>query len=233
MATKGVLALREQAVLEMKAVEYILPSRASSEPCENGFSIVRERSGEQNPGPLKTKQQLRTIAIAQSLKVPRNCNYLKGDDFNLLEARDLTDMASANAPRKISFNLSDLQNYENAQPNNRTALQENGNFFVLLKSYLFILNPILAVYYYASWLGRKVIRECKFARSCLQCALYLAANEVPLNEITLMLRRLSRGRLSATTMAFYDLVHQAENFLAALKDQRLLISSFFLILIYS
>jgi hypothetical protein len=70
-------------------MDYLLPSRATTEGCENQFSSARQDSGEQNPGPLKTKQTLRKDALTHSVAHPRGANYGAVCDVTALTLSDL------------------------------------------------------------------------------------------------------------------------------------------------
>jgi hypothetical protein len=70
-------------------MEYLLPSRATTEGAENQFSSVRQDSGEGDPGPLKTKQTLRNDALTQCVAHPRGANYSAVSDQTALTLSDL------------------------------------------------------------------------------------------------------------------------------------------------
>lgn len=77
MATRGVLKLREITAMDPNCpINYFIPGRASSEPCENAFSQARRQTGEANPGALKLVQHFRLASVTQSVRLPKNCSYL-------------------------------------------------------------------------------------------------------------------------------------------------------------
>lgn len=90
LSTQGVLELYKMtAANEDCPLQYITTSKVTSEGSENQFSSVRRKSGEGNPGPLKTKQSLRVDAMTQSVTPPRGANYRSTCDETALTLSDL------------------------------------------------------------------------------------------------------------------------------------------------
>lgn len=97
MATQGVLELYQMmAANEECPFEYITTSKFTSEGSENQFSSLRQKTGEQNPGPLKTKQSLRVDAMTQSVTPARGANYRSTCDTTALTLADIAPHPKVN-----------------------------------------------------------------------------------------------------------------------------------------
>lgn len=100
LSTQGIIELYKlTAANEECPIEYLLPSRATTEGVENQFSAVRQDSGEGDPGPLKTKQTLRNNALTQSVAHPRGANYAAVSDQTALTLADMRAEMSIEAKR--------------------------------------------------------------------------------------------------------------------------------------
>lgn len=113
-------------------IEYLLPSRATTEGAENQFSSVRGRSGEGNPGPLKTKQTLRVSAITQSVSPPRGANYGATCDETALT---LLDISVSETDTPADNRLPDFPDDECDWPqlDDHTVVTEQGNNYFITK----------------------------------------------------------------------------------------------------
>jgi len=217
LVSRCLLELRILLVLDEECqIEYLLPSRTTTECCENEFASVRTKCGEMNPGPLRVKEALRVDAVCQSVTPPRGSNYKDTLAITALNLRDLQNMSKEQDSEGVpALSLEDISiGCEEHSGYARNSKKVSFFFLILNYSQLF---PDL--YHIGGWLARQATLSKKFC-DCANCTNFLSNMDKPQKYFyTEFTRRLTHGSLRMISVELDELVEAAEHFYLAASDQ--------------
>ena len=120
LLTTAAIEMMEDLVMN-RYIEYLLSSRLGSHSCENVFSQVRA-GGNIHPGPVRLRQMLRLLSVAQFMAVPSSATYPEDEE------RYYVDFLVAKKDKPIEGDEEDPLLY--VPESELTLIQRNGLYFM-------------------------------------------------------------------------------------------------------